>query len=1338
MEKKSLFLILLFSMFIITHSKTCSSPNQITKLECFNNILYFDFENRQYRAGHFAMNEKGDMIIEYSYEQYRLFYGLKNNGKDYFSEGTKEIEIISDTLDSNVIKRYESTNCFVSLKNDTNKEEEYLMSISTNISILELHDFEKNKYNIEEASLAFDSENGINSYIFQILEAKIEDSNYYFCVYILKDDSQYNITIKRFGLSNFNFDSFIEATPIPVQITNGKRITSSIIIDYYDLIAIFYMRTSRIKANFYNYDLEYKGTSEIGGYNGMSVFQYPDGLFFKSCYLYDQYIAFFYFHNEDSYFNILFLSNESESYSLSIINSFYFSSITLMPNITMNEFLKIDNDRLIFLTYREITLNYIIFILFDLYNNFTDIKVRQYYYSFMSETISKVNKEISAIIYNGFLILSATVLSRETGNDFSILLMFGYPRGTDFEIDIFPYLMDTGYYDISNNLYKFLNKTAVIDNNIFTYELMDQIKLISIPDEILFFNGNDNSIILNNDTIDVNYLLKQNEGMIKENKYYYLDYQFLVKESEYSNFYGKYPSQVIGSDSNLTEYFIPKILGGRTNTLQFKLCHNYCNTCKAYGSSEIDQKCETCLDNYSYYNLEQWNNNCIPEGYFFDVENNSIEQCTPDNSKFYINVDNNKTICFKDSYECPSGYPDYNDITKECKNITRSNDPNIILTTQIEVETEGLIEEQIETNIDQEKYSTSYISSNLPFTNEEIMKKIDNELLKIYTVENNSLEIKGENYTIFQLTTTINELMRYYRSDINENGLSIILLGNCETLLKVAYHIDNNSSLIIKKYERLTIAAERNVQFEVYHPITKQKLNLSICDKQSVNIYIPIEIDEKLIELYNDLQKSGYDLFNIDDPFYNDICCPFKSENSTDVLLTDRKNDYYNNNYTTCQSNCQYSSFDSRYKFLKCECKVIVDDIDIYDFDKFSKKIYKNFHYILKNSNYKTMKCYKLVFNAKYLKKNIGSFIIILFFIGFLSLLIIYLIKGITPLREEVNKIINNKNKNVKIDNLENIIINKNINVNMDEKHNIIELDPKKENKDIVNKNLFGEKTIQKKRRVKNKKKRKTIYANISNTFKNENNKINDNFKSQDIIYDNSDKVNNNVSNNNDNNLDELDFNNLNYDKAIELDKRKFIQIYWSKLKRKHLIIFTFFSQNDYNLIYIKIARFIFLICTSMATNVLFFFDSSMHKIYLDYGKYNFVQQIPQILYSSIISLIMDILISFLSNTDINIYQIKQLKEGETEQINKILKKIKIKLITFFIITFIFILFYWYLISSFCAVYNNTQIIYIKDFITSFCLGLVYPFVIQLCFTFIRIFSLKKNSNFRSLLYKFC
>ena len=157
-----------------------------------------------------------------------------------------------------------------------------------------------------------------------------------------------------------------------------------------------------------------------------------------------------------------------------------------------------------------------------------------------------------------------------------------------------------------------------------------------------------------------------------------------------------------------------------------------------------------------------------------------------------------------------------------------------------------------------------------------------------------------------------------------------------------------------------------------------------------------------------------------------------------------------------------------------------------------------------------------------------------------------------------------------------------------------------------------------------------------------------------------------------------------------------------------------------------------------MALNVMFFFDSSMHKIYLDYGKYNFIQQIPQILYSSFISLVIEILIGILSYTDINIYYIRQMEKFNSIRIKKIFKIIKIKLIIFFVITFIFFLFYWYLISSFCAVYNNTQIIYIKDFATSFSLGLLYPFIIQLILTLLRIFSLRQNSQCRKFIYNFC
>ena len=134
--------------------------------------------------------------------------------------------------------------------------------------------------------------------------------------------------------------------------------------------------------------------------------------------------------------------------------------------------------------------------------------------------------------------------------------------------------------------------------------------------------------------------------------------------------------------------------------------------------------------------------------------------------------------------------------------------------------------------------------------------------------------------------------------------------------------------------------------------------------------------------------------------------------------------------------------------------------------------------------------------------------------------------------------------------------------------------------------------------------------------------------------------------------------------------------------------------------------------------NVLFFFDDSMHKIYLNYGKYDFIQQIPQIVYSSIISFIIDFTALFLILTQKQMLEIMKLKESETKEnsnkINHLYKIIRIKYIIFFIFSFLFLFFYWYFVSSFCAVYENTQIIFLKDFVTSFALRLIYPFFICL------------------------
>ena len=87
-----------------------------------------------------------------------------------------------------------------------------------------------------------------------------------------------------------------------------------------------------------------------------------------------------------------------------------------------------------------------------------------------------------------------------------------------------------------------------IDNNIFGYEKVEKIKLVNIPDEIIFLNGIDNSPISNNDTIDINSKLKQNVNIIKNDNYYFLDYQFILKEPDYDIFYSSYLDKVLGDN----------------------------------------------------------------------------------------------------------------------------------------------------------------------------------------------------------------------------------------------------------------------------------------------------------------------------------------------------------------------------------------------------------------------------------------------------------------------------------------------------------------------------------------------------------------------------------------------------------------------------------------------------------------------------------------------------------------------------------------------------------------------------------------------------------------------
>ena len=213
--------------------------------------------------------------------------------------------------------------------------------------------------------------------------------------------------------------------------------------------------------------------------------------------------------------------------------------------------------------------------------------------------------------------------------------------------------------------------------------------------------------------------------------------------------------------------------------------------------------------------------------------------------------------------------------------------------------------------------------------------------------------------------------------------------------------------------------------------------------------------------------------------------------------------------------------------------------------------------------------------------------------------------------------------------------------------------------------------------------------------------------------------------------MDDFEINLLDFNKAKEIDKRTFSQIYFSILKREHIILFTFFNWKNYNLFYIKFSKFFFILSTIMAMNVFFFFDKSIHMIYEKKGKYIFVTLFPQIVYSIMITYFAETISNSFTMIDKKIYQIKNLENNETNKtiVIKILSGIKCKLTVFFVFIFILMAFYWYLITAFCSVYRNTQSIYLLNLLVSFIIYSIYPFIIYAFTSAFRLCGLKRNSS---------
>ena len=208
------------------------------------------------------------------------------------------------------------------------------------------------------------------------------------------------------------------------------------------------------------------------------------------------------------------------------------------------------------------------------------------------------------------------------------------------------------------------------------------------------------------------------------------------------------------------------------------------------------------------------------------------------------------------------------------------------------------------------------------------------------------------------------------------------------------------------------------------------------------------------------------------------------------------------------------------------------------------------------------------------------------------------------------------------------------------------------------------------------------------------------------------------------------DLQDMDFEDAIIKENRSFLRIYWSFLVDAQIILGTFFTENYLDLFVIKLS---FLVCTfqiSFFLNALFYTDEYISDAYHNEGILDFITGLPKSIYSSVATLITTNLLKMLSNSKSELLTLIRNKEKEIkyiELINVKLKKLRNKLITYFIIIFSLDLFFFYYVASFCAVYRNSQKYWFIGCLESFAMDFTVAIIVCVIMACLRYLSILKK-----------
>ena len=708
-------------------------------------------------------------------------------------------------------------------------------------------------------------------------------------------------------------------------------------------------------------------------------------------------------------------------------------------------------------------------------------------------------------------------------------------------------------------------------------------------------------------------------------------------------------------------------------------------------------------------------NNCVVYSYYYYITPyNQYKvldtlQC-PEESKYMVKTET-KSYCIYDCKEdaiykylyngvclqqCPEGTNDINYVCQEvedkCTLGTNRMDNNIVINKET---TETLVR----TYISEFNYTKKHIS--------------------LYTNKNYDIIIYENRDCVAELSLEMPKV------DFKE----------CYNKVKNEYRIKEELVIVIINSKDDNGGSQTYYSF--FHPITGFKLNAeNICKNETIvvnqNLTTKLsEQGEEKMEMQTFLTDQGINIFDLNDPFYTDLCYDFDNPSNRDIPLSQRISTIYPN-VSLCDEGCKMDGIDLDTMTASCNCKFNdISESNVIKDNAFLDSAFGEVFDMISASNILVVTCYNYIF--KYFSDSIGGIIAIAALAGHLISTIIYFTVGKNKITvyiyniydnflSFISKITNNigpppkkgiKSKNLKeklsVNNLSmKVIKTKQNEITTDiserkikiEKPQIINYNAKDTYNEMLKFREYPDQIIKTEKNLLSEKydnlnKKNKKYKDINSMTKMKyQRKIKD--KDYQKFFDEYLSTT----------LDDLE-----YDDAKVKDNRTFCEYLKDCLKERQMIAFTFIANDPIKIRVIKIMLFLLNIILYFVVIGLFYSEEYIGELYEineeDDGFFDYItRSIDKFIYTTMVSVVISYIIDCFFIDEKKVKGIFKREKDDLvnlkHEIVNIIIDIKNRYLSFIIVVFVLLFLSFYYLLCFNYVYPKSQLEWIKASITIF------------------------------------